>query len=67
MAAANGDMKMPASIAPRPQRERRHLYAMLHMWDDEETQVSAPVPMAELVRASEASADESDDDDRDHH
>lgn len=65
MGAANGDTKMPAAITPRPQRERRHLYAMLHMWDDEETQVSAPVPMAELVKTNEVDADF--DDDRDHH
>lgn len=53
MASTNAGNDGGRQIAPRAQRERRHLYALLHMWDDEDTQVSAPVPMAELVKAQE--------------
>ncbi len=43
----------PEFLSPRAQRERRHMYFMLHMWDDEDTKVAAPVPMAELVAEDE--------------
>lgn len=42
-------------LSPRAQRERRHMYSMLHMWDDEDTKVAAPLPMAELVAEDEFS------------
>lgn len=57
MPAVNRNSAEDRIMTPRRERERRHLYAMLHMWDDEETQILPAVTMADLVD-NEANADE---------
>ena len=41
------------SLASLADNERRQLYSILDVWDDEETQVLESVPMAELVNAEQ--------------
>lgn len=44
---------MPQRPTPAARRERDQLYASLDVWGDEDTQVSVPVPMSDLVNGTE--------------
>lgn len=46
------DLETKSKNSPRLQRERFNVYSSLHVWDDEDTQVSKPILMADLVNDS---------------
>lgn len=46
------DLETKPHHSPRLQRERFNVYSALHVWDDEDTQVSKPISMADLVKES---------------
>lgn len=46
------DLEAKTKNSPRLQRERFSVYSSLHVWDDEDTQVSKPISMADLVNDS---------------
>lgn len=41
------------SVVPNMRRERNDEYSRLNVWDDDDTQVSKPITMSELVNGKD--------------
>lgn len=53
MPATNPSLpRLPNCRSPAAMHEREEVYSFLDVWADEDTQVSSPVPMSELVNGA---------------